>query len=106
MPAADGIAPVTQWVNGAEIKNRGVDITLNYSQNVGKLGIDFGVNFSSYKATLYKLYDNIPIQVNDERIPTVIQMKEGDPLGGFYGYIVDGFYNTPADLLNKDGNER
>ncbi|MDQ2863576.1 MAG: TonB-dependent receptor [Bacteroidota bacterium] len=106
VPAADGIAPVTQWVNGAEIKNRGVDISLNYSDNIGKLGIDFGVNFSSYKATVYKLNDNIPIQVNDERIPTVIQMKEGDPLGAFYGYTVQGFYNTPADLLNKDGNER
>ncbi|MDQ2863673.1 MAG: TonB-dependent receptor [Bacteroidota bacterium] len=106
VPAADGIAPVTQWVNGAEIKNRGVDVTVNYSDNIGKLGIDFGVNFSSYKARVYKLNDNIPIQVNDERIPTVIQMKEGDPLGAFYGYTVQGFYNTTADLLNKDGNER
>lgn len=106
VPASDGIAPVTQWVNGAEIKNRGVDVTLNYSQNIGKLGVDFGVNFSAYKAWVYKLNDNIPIQVNDERIPTVIQMKEGDPLGAFYGYINDGFYNTTADLLNKNGVER
>ncbi|MEO6930332.1 MAG: TonB-dependent receptor [Chitinophagaceae bacterium] len=106
VPAADGIAPVTQWVNGAEIKNRGVDISLNYSDNIGKLGIDFGVNFSKYKATVFKLNDNIPIQVNDERIPTVIQMRKGDPLGAFYGYNVQGFYNTPADLLNKAGNER
>ncbi len=106
VPAADGIAPVTQWVNGAEIKNRGFDATINYSANVGKLGIDAGVNISAYKSKVFKLNDNIPIQVNDERIPTVIQMKEGDPLGAFYGYIVDGFYNAPADLLNKNGNER
>ncbi|MDQ6760999.1 MAG: TonB-dependent receptor, partial [Bacteroidota bacterium] len=105
VPAADGIAPVTQWVNGAEIKTRGVEFTLNYNNNIGKLGLDLGFIFSSYKASVYKLNSNIPIQVNDERIPTVIQMKEGDPLGAFYGYIVDGFYNTPADLLNKDGNE-
>ncbi len=105
VPAADGIAPVTQWVNGAEIKTRGVELTLNYSNNIGKLGLDLGFVFSTYKASVYKLNDNIPIQVNDERIPTVVQMKEGDPLGAFYGYIVDGFYNTPADLLNKVGNQ-
>ncbi|MDQ2720195.1 MAG: TonB-dependent receptor [Bacteroidota bacterium] len=106
VPAADGIAPVTQWVNGAEIKNHGVEFTVNYTANIGRLGLDVDANISSYKASVYKLNDNIPIQVNDERIPTVIQMKQGDPLGAFYGYIVDGFYNTPADLLNKDGNER
>ncbi|MEJ7684348.1 MAG: SusC/RagA family TonB-linked outer membrane protein [Segetibacter sp.] len=79
IPAADGIAPVTQWVNGAEIKNRGLDVTANYSNNFGKLGVDLGANFSVYKARVSKLNDNIPIQVNDERIPTVIQMKQGDP---------------------------
>ncbi|MET4082731.1 TonB-linked SusC/RagA family outer membrane protein [Pedobacter sp. UYP30] len=105
VPAADGIAPVTQWVNGAEIKSHGVELSVNYSNNIGKLGVDLGFIFSSYKASVYKLNDNIPIQVNDERIPTVIQMKEGDPLGAFYGYMVDGFYNTSADLLNKAGNE-
>ena len=106
IPASDGIAPVTQWVNGAEINNHGIDITVNYTTNLGKLGLDFGTNISAYKAVVAKLNDNIPIQVNDERIPTVIQMKKGDPLGAFYGYKVIGFYNSEAELLNKDGVER
>ena len=106
IPASDGIAPVTQWVNGAEIKNHGLDVTASYSNTFGKFGVDLGANFSIYKARVSKLNDNIPIQVNDERIPTVIQMKEGDPLGAFYGYVVDGFYNTTEDLTNKDGVER
>ena len=106
IPASDGIAPVTQWVNGAEINNHGMDVTVNYTTNLGKIGLDFGTNISAYKAVVAKLNDNIPIQVNDERIPTVIQMKEGDPLGAFFGYKVIGFYNSEAELLNKDGVER
>lgn len=106
VPASDGIAPVTQWVNGASIKNHGLDFTANYTTNLGKLGIDLGVNLSTYKTKVFKLNDNIPIQVNDERIPIVIQMKQGDPLGAFYGYVVQGFYNNAAELKNSAGNER
>ena len=106
IPASDGIAPVTQWVNGAEIKNSGLDLTVSYNNNIGKLGLDIGANFSVYKARISKLNGNIPIQVNDERIPTVIQMKQGDPLGAFFGYTVDGFYNTADELKNKAGAER
>ncbi|OQP44823.1 hypothetical protein A4H97_10705 [Niastella yeongjuensis] len=106
IPASDGIAPVTQWVNGAEIKNHGLDVTASYNNNFGKLYLDLGANISFYKASVSKLNDNIPIQVSDERIPTIIQMREGDPLGAFYGYVVDGFYNTTAELTNKFGNER
>ncbi|MHA4807453.1 SusC/RagA family TonB-linked outer membrane protein [Flavitalea flava] len=106
IPASDGISPVTQWVNGAEINNRGLDITAGYTSTIGKLGLDLGFNISMYKARVAKLADNIPIQVNDERIPTVIQMRKGDPLGAFYGYVVQGFYNTTDDLKNKSGNER
>ncbi len=106
IPASDGIAPVTQYVNGASIKNHGLDFSANYANNIGKLGIDFGVNLSTYNARVFKLNDNIPIQVNDERIPTIIQMKEGDPLGAFYGYVVTGFYNNTAELKNAQGNER
>lgn len=106
IPAADGIAPVTQWVNGAEIKNHGFELTANYTNTFGKLGVDLGFNIAMYKAWVSKLNDNIPIQVNDERIPVVIQMKQGDPLGAFYGYNVIGFYNTPEELINKDGKER
>lgn len=106
IPASDGIAPVTQWVNGAEIKNHGLDLTANYTTGIGKLGLDIGANFSLYKARVSKLNGNIPIQVNDERIPTVIQMSQGDPLGAFFGYTVDGFYNTADELKNKTGAER
>ncbi len=106
IPASDGIAPVTQWVNGAEIKNHGLDLTASYNTNIGKLGLDLGANFSVYKARVSKLNGNIPIQVNDERIPTVIQMRQGDPLGAFFGYTVDGFYNTAEELKNKAGVER
>ena len=106
VPASDGIAPVTQWVNGASIKNRGLDLTANYTATFGKLGVDLGFNISKYKAKVFKLNDNIPIQVNDERIPIIIQMREGDPLGAFYGYVVEGFYNSEADLLNNQGAVR
>ena len=105
VPASDGIAPVTQWVNGAEIQNHGFEFTVNYTTNFNKLGMHVGGYIAAYNATVSSLSDNIPIQVNDERIPLVITMKKGDPLGAFYGYKTVGFYNTAAELLNKDGHE-
>jgi TonB-linked SusC/RagA family outer membrane protein len=105
VPASDGIAPVSQWVNGASIVNRGFELSLGYAANIGKLGVDLGFNIARYKAKVDKLKDDVPITVNDERIPTVIQMKEGDPLGAFYGYTVAGFYNSEAELKNSKGQE-
>ena len=105
VPASDGIAPVTQWVNGAEIQNHGFEFTVNYTTRFNKLGMHIGGYIAAYDATVSNLSDNIPIQVNDERIPLVVTMKEGDPLGAFYGYKTLGFFNSAAELLNKDGKE-
>ncbi len=105
-PGVDGIAPITQWVNGAEIDNRGFDLSLGYNNNFGDLGVSLGLNLGRYKAKIVSIDDDNPITVSDARIPTVIRMEAGDPLGAFYGYVVEGFYDNEQELLNGEDMER
>lgn len=103
-PGVDGIAPITQWVNGAKVQNRGFDLSIDYNDDFGDFGIEAGINLGTYKAKVKEVEN--AITVSDERIPTIIRMTEGDPLGGFYGYVVDGFYDNEQELLNANNEVR
>ena len=40
----------------------------------------------------------IPRIIGLERLSSVVRSELGQPLSSFHGFIVDGFYNTAAEL--------
>lgn len=101
--AADTEPQATQpLINFGDVDNNGVDISLNKKGAVGKdFRYDAGLIFSAYRNKVVRISEN-----NDDvysggpirqgAFPT--RTTVGQPFSMFYGYVIDGFYNTTTDL--------
>jgi len=87
-------------VNLGTMKNTGFDLGINYNGNQGKdFNYSVGVTFSHYKNELTKLNEeNAPRVIGLERLSNVIRSELGHPISGFHGYILDGFFNSAAEI--------
>jgi TonB-dependent starch-binding outer membrane protein SusC len=96
----------TLMVNAASMKNTGLESTISYIHDSGKIKWDFTGNltFSTNKVTALGTLGNNPIS-NGEFIPGIgnsTRTDIGHPLASYYGYKVDHVAVSQAevDLLN------
>jgi hypothetical protein len=60
-----------------------------------------GVTFSRYKNTMTKLNnENSPRIINLERLNSAIRTELGQPISSFHGFVIDGFYNSAAEITS------
>jgi len=96
----------TPMVNTGEVVNKGVDITLNT--------INFNnSNFTWNSNLVFSLNRNKVLALNDEHLrihrnvdwysefQTVTLTQVGQPVGVFYGYVVDRLFTNRDDILNS-----
>jgi|WetSurMetagenome_2_1015567.scaffolds.fasta_scaffold14988_2 TonB-dependent starch-binding outer membrane protein SusC len=89
--------------NIGEISNKGYDITLTYN---GKVGNDFKYNVhvigSHYVNKVITLNGNPKEILYGPQLRTEVFTATwaGIPMSSFYGYIVEGIFNTPEDIAN------
>lgn len=96
-------------VNTAEVLNQGIDLTLNWRQ-AGDFSWNVGFIFSPVRNEVQKLNND---EQTDEILASFIQGEPasrtvvGQPIGGFYGYQMDGIFNDQAeiDALNSRARE-
>jgi hypothetical protein len=92
--ASDGLR------NVGSIKNSGVEFSASWNQKISK---DFSVtisgNLTTYKNKVLELADPSTSIINGLNRTTV-----GLPIGYFYGYIVEGVYQSYADKLKSPVN--
>jgi TonB-linked SusC/RagA family outer membrane protein len=82
-------------INIGEMKNTGVDLTLTYHGNIRKeFFYNVRGNISHFKNEVIKLNDN-PAEII---INGATATKAGQPISSFYGYIVDGIFNTQEEV--------
>lgn len=86
-------------INLGTMRNKGFDLGINYRGTPSNdFGYDVGVTFTRYKNTLTKLNnENAPRIINLERLSSAVRSELGYPISSFHGYVIDGFYNSPAD---------
>lgn len=96
----------TVWTNTGQVRNKGLEIslnTLNVSSKNFRWTTDFNISFN--QNTIVSLPDGKPIfgQPNYYRLLSTQQfiVEEGMPLGNIYGYISDGVYQI-SDFENYD----
>lgn len=90
------------YINYGDIKNTGVDLNLNYRDSRGDWSWDIGLNVSHYKNEILKLSesDDASIWGSGARISGAItRTTKGHPISEFYGYKLDGFYETIEDVF-------
>lgn len=89
-------------VNIGDIRNRGVDLMMATRGNIGGSGLkyDVALTFGAYRNMVLKVGENIGdiIPGTVMRNVEITRSTAGQPISSFYGYIIDGFYNTQAEV--------
>lgn len=84
------------YVNGASMQNKGLDITIGYSQQRKDWSWDITANVTSMQNTVQSLYKS------SEQIISAgnanILLKEGESVSSFYGYKTNGLFQTQAEV--------
>lgn len=103
------------FVNVGTMNNKGLDIEVNYRGSVGSdFNYNLGVNFSTYKNEVTKLSSEKGdfLVGRSERGQTYTRVESGRAFPEFFGYVVDGIFQTQAEAdahapngtYNKPGN--
>ena len=93
--AGDAGAPA---VNIGEMYNEGIDVNLNWSDQIGDFGYSIGGNFSTYRNEIIKLDDgDTPIFGQSRRVPSLTITEVGSPISMFYGFQVEGIFQSQAE---------
>jgi TonB-dependent starch-binding outer membrane protein SusC len=91
------------FLNLGRMENRGIDLTLN-TQNVNSSKFTWNSTFifSHYRNKLLELADEgAAIYRNVQWFNTVTKSEVGQPVGQFYGYQVNGIFQTPEQLASS-----
>lgn len=105
-PAAAVGTGSSPFVNAGDMKNTGLEASVNYhyrpSADADAFQFDVGVFFSHYKNTIVQLAPTVSEQPYlTLRGVTTSVMKSGVPMGSFYGYQVEGIYQNEAEINNS-----
>lgn len=101
-------------INVGEMQNKGIDVILSYRDKIGKdLEFSIGANLSHYKNEVVTLNNN-PKEIrfgNTLLNEVYTATTAGQPISSFYGYIVEGIFNTQEEVsqhakYNPDINGR
>ena len=82
--------------NIGSVQNTGFDFLINHNKQINKdWNYSVSLNVSYVKNEITDMADTEGPTSNDK-----IWNLEGYPIGSYYGYVADGFFNTEEDLLN------
>lgn len=85
----------TKWQNTGDMKNTGWELTIGYnSPQYGDWSWNGNFNISRYKNEVVKL-NNFVSTIGSE-----IRLMEGQPMGVYYGYVVDGIFQNEEQVAN------
>ncbi|UII26417.1 SusC/RagA family TonB-linked outer membrane protein [Fulvivirga maritima] len=110
------------WVNGGQMKNSGIELTLGYKGKVSALDYNLGLNITAYKNEMTELNDVAYLGIPTSSLHSVnfdqdiSRTQVGKPIGSFYGYEAIGIFKSeeeiaayglqpdakPGDLIFKD----
>ncbi|MEJ7830557.1 MAG: SusC/RagA family TonB-linked outer membrane protein, partial [Segetibacter sp.] len=87
-------------INIGTMRNQGYEISVNNKGNItGDLRYDVSLNFSRYTNELIKLNEaGTPLFIGLERLSNALITRAGDPVSSFWGYVIDGFYNSQGEI--------
>lgn len=104
LPATQGTATVP-FVNVGEMRNRGLDLGLDFKNKAlgGDLTYGINVNFSTYRNEVLKLNNSASAVLLGPSIRSYTWTRSvvGQPLYSFYGLVIDGIYQNAAEVAES-----
>ncbi|MCX2678607.1 TonB-dependent receptor [Galbibacter sp. EGI 63066] len=114
LPLPEYLVGVAPWnggvgapfVNLGEMRNRGLDVTLNYQTlNEGKFNWNSSLTLSHNKNEVMELLENFEIlgetRLNSNTPAAVTKTEVGQPIGLYFGYKVKGIFNDEATIADQ-----
>jgi TonB-dependent starch-binding outer membrane protein SusC len=80
-------------VNAGEVSNKGFEVAVDFRNRAGAFKYSINANAATVRNNVEKLHPNLPNISGDVYKTTV-----GQPLGSFYGYVMDGIYQNEAEI--------
>jgi TonB-linked SusC/RagA family outer membrane protein len=101
--ATDGADPA--YVNGGDVVNKGVELSLNYQNNIGDFNYSVSANGAYNKNTVGKIptVDGIIHGLSNELYDNAgefYRAENGFPLGYFWGYKTGGVFQNQEQIDN------
>jgi TonB-linked SusC/RagA family outer membrane protein len=100
VPATVGYGASNPLQNIGEVENKGFEVSLTTHNLEGRFTWSTDMNFSTNKNEVLRLgASGDPIlSTGGAGIRHITRI--GDPIGSYYGYVVDGIYQTQQDIAN------
>jgi TonB-linked SusC/RagA family outer membrane protein len=95
---AGGLA--APFINIGEITNDGIELTLNTQNTTGAFDWSTSINYTRSTNIVTNLGSNGSLVATVEGLP-VTRTEVGRPIGQFYGFVVDGIFQTPAEVTES-----
>lgn len=100
-------------INGGDVRNTGVELALNYRNNIGKLNYSVGINGAYNKNKIGRIPTSDGIIHGNTNVlyanaNEFYRAENGQPVGYFWGLKTDGLFQTEADVnayVNKNGGK-
>jgi len=94
IPESTGVYPwKSPYINGASVRNSGFEFTANYTENRGDFTYSIGANLSTLENEVLSLgYGERPIA------GALTKTEVGGEVGAFYGWVIDGIFQTQAEI--------
>lgn len=80
-------------VNAGEVSNKGFELALNFRNSRGPFNYGINGNVATVTNRVEKLHPNLPNIIGD-----VYKTEVGQPLGAFYGYVMEGIYQNQNEI--------
>ncbi|TCO10692.1 SusC/RagA family TonB-linked outer membrane protein [Natronoflexus pectinivorans] len=89
--------------NIGEMKNWGYDFNLGYNKRDGEFRFGISANLSTVNNEVVRLSTGAPFidigaTTEDYGGGSITRTQAGHPIQGFYGYVVDGIFQTQAEI--------
>lgn len=96
------------YINGGNVVNKGVELSLNYQRNFGELHVNVGGNIAFLKNNVTDVPNQEHIihgstNVLSSNTEEFYRIQNGYPVGYFWGYQTAGLFQTQEDVNNYTG---
>ncbi len=91
--------------NTASVENKGFEFVASYSDQISDdFSFNISANFSTLDNVVTDLGGSTPIRQGSFTSNTINSTKTdvGQPIGSFFGYVVDGIYQTDAEATSAN----
>lgn len=100
LPGHFGIRDNFPFVNAAKVRNKGIDLKIDWKDNINTVGYNIGIILSTVDNEVLELGENKSELIGGSLSGGAFGTRTvpGLPIGAFYGYKVDGVFQSEDEL--------